>query len=264
MELSARGEYEEERFTFSDEGEFRNVSHDFEAGALAVKSLSPHWSAGLRANVASSTFLNLDLAARVAPAVEYDVFPYAEWTRRRLTLQYTVGVDRFGYEEITIFDRTAETRWDQAVIVSAGARQPWGTLNGSAELMHYLGDTQKNRIELSGDIEIRLFKGFELEIGGSYSRIRDQIYLPKGEATDEEVLVRRRQLATGYRYAVEFRRELLVRFHLQQHRQPADERQERGVLHRLEISPADRTTRPRSSSRIQSATIAASSRSCDT
>jgi hypothetical protein len=203
INLSVRGEYEEQRFTFSDEGQFRNVSHDFEAGALAVKSLSPHWSAGLRANAASSTFLNLDFVTRIAPAVEYDVFPYTDWTRRRLTVQYTIGLDRFGYEEVTIFDRTRETLWDQAVIVSAGARQPWGSLNGSAELMHYLNDVHKNRIRLNGNIEVRLFKGFEFEIGGSYSRIRDQIYLPKGEASDEEVLVRRRQLATGYRYAIE-------------------------------------------------------------
>jgi hypothetical protein len=35
---------------------------------------------------------------------------------------------------------------------------------------------------------------------GGWSRIRDQIYLRAGEATDEEILLRRRQLATGYRY----------------------------------------------------------------
>jgi hypothetical protein len=57
---------------------------------------------------------------------------------------------------------------------------------------------------LNGNTNVRLFKGFEFFVGGNYERIRDQIYLPKGEATDEEVLVRRRQLATGYRYFVEF------------------------------------------------------------
>jgi hypothetical protein len=30
------------------------------------------------------------------------------------------------------------------------------------------------------------------------------VYLPKGEASDEEVLVRRRQLATNYLYFAEF------------------------------------------------------------
>jgi hypothetical protein len=35
---------------------------------------------------------------------------------------------------------------------------------------------------------------------GSVSRIRDQLYLKAGDATDEEILLRRRQLATSYRY----------------------------------------------------------------
>lgn len=32
------------------------------------------------------------------------------------------------------------------------------------------------------------------------ARVRDQVYLPAGSATDEEVLLRLRQLETGYRY----------------------------------------------------------------
>ena len=35
---------------------------------------------------------------------------------------------------------------------------------------------------------------------GWYERLRDQLYLPAGEATEEEILLRRRQLATGFQY----------------------------------------------------------------
>ena len=35
---------------------------------------------------------------------------------------------------------------------------------------------------------------------GDYSRIRDQINLRKGSASPEEVLLRQRQLATGFSY----------------------------------------------------------------
>ena len=204
INLEVGGEYEEENFTFSDGEEFRNVSRDVGARGLIVKSLTPRWSAGLRGAVAAETFLNLDLGTRIGPAVEFDVFPYAEWTRRRWTFQYTMGVDRFRYEEVTIFDKLDETLWDHALIVSAGARQPWGSLDGTAVFSQYLSDTSKNRVRLNGNTNVRLFKGFEFFVGGNYERIRDQIYLPKGEATDEEVLVRRRQLATDFRYFVEF------------------------------------------------------------
>ncbi|MGH9203312.1 MAG: hypothetical protein ACRD2A_18950, partial [Vicinamibacterales bacterium] len=204
INLSVDGEYQEERFTFSDGEEFRNVSRDVGARALVVKSLTPKWSAGLRANVGAETFLNLDLGTRIGPAIEFDVFPYAEWTRRRWTFQYTIGVDRFRYEEVTIFDELEETLFDHALVVSAGAKQPWGSLDGTAVFSQYLNDVGKNRIRLNGNTNVRLFKGFEFFVGGNYERIRDQVYLPKGEASDEEVLVRRRQLATGYRYFVEF------------------------------------------------------------
>ena len=204
INLEVGAEYEEEHFTFSDGEEFRNVSRDVGARALVVKSLTPRWSAGLRGAIAAETFLNLDLGTRIGPAVEFDVFPYAEWTRRRWTFQYTIGVDRLRYEEATIFDKLEETLWDHALIVSAGARQPWGSLDGTAVFSQYLSDPSKNRVRLNGNTNVRLFKGFEFFVGGNYERIRDQIYLPKGEATDEEVLVRRRQLATNYRYFVEF------------------------------------------------------------
>ena len=204
VNLMVDGEYEDERFTFSDGEQFRNASRDVGASALVVKSVSPRWSAGLRGNVGADTFLNLDFGARVGPAVEVDVFPYDEWTRRRWTFHYTLGLNRFRYDEVTIFDKIEETLVDHALIVSAGARQPWGSLDGAAVFSQYLDDPDKYRISLNVTTNVRLFKGFEFFVSGNYDRIRDQVYLPKGEASDEEVLVQRRQLATNYQYFVEF------------------------------------------------------------
>ena len=39
---------------------------------------------------------------------------------------------------------------------------------------------------------------------GEFSRTRDQIYLPRGEASTEEILLRQRQLLTGYQYFFNF------------------------------------------------------------
>jgi hypothetical protein len=43
-------------------------------------------------------------------------------------------------------------------------------------------------------------RGFSLDLFGRYERVRDQIYIPEGDASDEEVLLRRRALETCYRY----------------------------------------------------------------
>jgi hypothetical protein len=57
-------------------------------------------------------------------------------------------------------------------------------------------------MEVGGRIDVRLFRGFSLNVNGNASRVRDQIYLPKGAATDEEILLRLRRLQSGYRYGL--------------------------------------------------------------
>jgi hypothetical protein len=197
---SANGSYSQSEYTFREGDTFKSFSRSTSTSALIVKSLGAHWAAGGRASVSSSTYLNQKLKARVSPAVEYNVFPYSESTRRQLTFNYTVGVNRFGYRETTIFDKDHETLFDQTVLVSLDLRQPWGTTSTSIQASHYLNDASKHKLAFYGSLDVRLFKGFSVTAWGDVSRIRDQIYLPKGEASTEEVLVRQRQLATSYSY----------------------------------------------------------------
>jgi len=64
----------------------------------------------------------------------------------------------------------------------------------------YLDDWSQNRVTLFGSLNIRVVKGLQANFFGSYGRLRDQLYLPKEGATDEEVLLRLKQLQTSYRY----------------------------------------------------------------
>jgi hypothetical protein len=109
-------------------------------------------------------------------------------------------VSRFDYQERTIFGRTVETRPDHLLIVAANARQPWGSVNLTATGTQFLDDLPQNNLQLRGQVELRLGRGLSINVGGSASRVRDQIYLPGGALTNDEILVRRRALATGYRY----------------------------------------------------------------
>ncbi len=183
---------------------FKSVTRNFSTEALVVKSLSQHWSAGLVGDVQSSTFLNYDLRLRVAPGLEYDFFPYSESTRRMLTVQYTVGADSVDYKEETIYGRIKEKLLDHRIETSLSLRQPWGTTSGSVSFSQYLTAPSKYSVSAFGAANIRLFKGFSVNVFTNLSRTRDQIFLPRGEATTEEILVRQRQLATGYQYFVNF------------------------------------------------------------
>ena len=64
----------------------------------------------------------------------------------------------------------------------------------------YLHDLKKYRVELSGEMDIRLVRGLSLSMWGQVASIHDQLFLPAGGATDAEILLRRRQLATDYSY----------------------------------------------------------------
>lgn len=192
--------FRENSYTLSSGEEFVDTSHDHNASVLLVKSLGDHWAAAVRGRWASTTFLNQDQAWRAAAGIEYSVFPYRVSANKELTAQLTLGINQFDYIEETIYGKQAETVGDAFFITRFNAQQPWGSSDVSFESTVYLHDPGRHRLEVDGGIEIRLFKGFSLNADGSASRIRDQIYLRAGDATDEEILLRRRQLATGYRF----------------------------------------------------------------
>lgn len=78
--------------------------------------------------------------------------------------------------------------------------QTWGSIEFSLEGSNFFHDFSKNRLTFFAELEMRLFKGFSLTLVGSYSRIRDQLSLTKGDAETEDVLLLRRELATSFEY----------------------------------------------------------------
>jgi hypothetical protein len=191
-------------FDLSDTETVKSLTRSWNTSALAVKSLGPKFSAAARTTVSGSTFSNYDYNARVMAGVEYDIFPYAESTRRSLTFSYLAGVAHYNFEEITIFDKLTETNLEHTFGASLGLRQPWGSVGLQSSFAQHLDDLTRNRFSIYGDADVRLFKGFSFNVYGDYSRIRDQINLRKGGASEEEVLLRQRQLATGFQYYVGF------------------------------------------------------------
>ena len=83
---------------------------------------------------------------------------------------------------------------------SYSLRQPWGSSNVGLEIRAFADDPSLHSIDLFGFLNFRLFRGLELNLNGSLERVKDQIYLPKGGASDQEILLRRRALGTDYRY----------------------------------------------------------------
>lgn len=199
ISLSLTGAEELDHFTYQDERiESRSKSIDLEG--LFVKSLGEHWSVGAFVSARSSSYENLKAVLQVSPAVEFDLFPYSQSTRRQLRFLYKIGVKTARYEEETIYDRLRETRLSESLSSTFEVKEKWGSINTSIEASHYFHDLRKYRLELLTIIQLKLFKGFSFYAVGSGSRIHDQLSLAKAGASLDEVLLRRRQMATNYNY----------------------------------------------------------------
>jgi hypothetical protein len=194
-----------EEFDLDEEDEAFSVErHNQSINWLVVRALSEHWSAGLKGQVRSSTFDNTKLDAEMVPAVEWNFFPYSMYTRRQLRVQYSAGAVIRRYYETTLFGKLDEVRAGQEVTTTYEQREPWGTLEGSVVASNYFPGFSQNRVSVDGELDVRITRGLSVSFEASASRIRDQLSLPRRDATSEEVLLRLRQLSSGFETRVEF------------------------------------------------------------
>ena len=193
-------DHEREEFDLDEETPVVAESRERDFSWLAVRGLGEHWSAGAIGEVESSTFENMKLSVVAAPAIEYNVFPYSQHTRRQLRALYAVGVGRFRYFEETLFGKTAETLPLHELSLTLEQRERWGSLQSRIEWSQYLHDLSKSRLELEGEVSLRIARGLSASAEFNASRLRDQLSLPLRGATPEEVLLRLRRLQSGYEY----------------------------------------------------------------
>lgn len=167
---------------------------------LFVKSLSEHWSAGIFAESRSSSRDNIDLSISGSPAIEYNIFPYEEYSTREVSFMYVVSTGYFDYDEITIFNEESEVLVRQQLRTQMDFTQPWGEVESRINASAYMHDLSKNRVDMNLEFDFRIFRGLSLSIEGRYSLINDQLSIPKGDISDAEQLLDLRQQSTSYSY----------------------------------------------------------------
>jgi hypothetical protein len=186
---------ERQRYDIEDDGggvtTISGKSSSWDASGMWVKSLGGHWSAGFYLEAESSYYSNIDLSLRIAPAVEYNFFPYSQSTRRQLRALYTLSVKPLRYLEETVFGKTRETVLKQELSLTLDLREKFGTISVSAEGSDYLHDLGRYRIDTFGIVNLRLYKGLSVYVLGGYSWLHDaQVSLRLREPTYEELLLR--------------------------------------------------------------------------
>jgi hypothetical protein len=164
-----------------------------------IRSVGPHFGVGMFADYYTATIDNLDHRVQLTPGVEYSLFPYDESTRRQITFTYRAGFEFADYIEETIYEQVQEKLLNTSLNASVRFRQPWGSISSGLTGFTYLHDLDYHRIAFNGNVSVRIGRGVSVNFGGNYQRINDQLGLPRGQASLEDILLQRRSLATAYR-----------------------------------------------------------------
>ena len=198
VDLSGKGSFNRERFRLDDGETLTSDRHRWSLAGLTVWSLNSRYSLGITGMAGSSAFDNTRFQFRIMPAIEYDHFPYSEATRRQLILRYSVGIRGARYVDTTIYHLLEESRPVHELRAISDIRQTWGAVWSSAVWSQYLHDPTKRRLSLEAGLDWRIIAGLSLNVGLNYSFIRDQLNVPGTDLTNEERLLRLREVQSGY------------------------------------------------------------------
>lgn len=184
---------------------FRNEQSREQLSALIVKSIGSRWAVGGSGFISGSSYSNSKRIIEGGPAVEYNVFPYSQSTRKYLTIRYDVKLGHREYDELTIFALDEEAVLRHSIGVNLSLKQKWGSVSLSSNMSHLLTNFERSltdsyNLGVYSGMDIRLVRGLSLNGWASYNRIRDQIDLPGEAATREEILLQSKRLPTGYSY----------------------------------------------------------------
>ncbi|TVP78358.1 MAG: hypothetical protein EA352_02125, partial [Gemmatimonadales bacterium] len=189
-----------QRIELADGREVRNDQDSWRMGGLAVRSVTPHISVGVDGRARNAISSNQRTRVEFRPAVEWNYYPYAEANRRQFITHYGIGVEYSDYYERTIFGVTSESLPHHRFAFQYRAREEWGNAGLGFESFQYLHDRGLHSLGLSGDVSYRISRGLEVNLSGNASRVNDQVHIAASNFSDEDILLGRVNLPTGYRY----------------------------------------------------------------
>jgi hypothetical protein len=149
-----------------------------------------------------SIFSNFDFSTDFQAALEYNVYPYKEAQTKAMTFAYYIGGNYMDFTDTTIYNQTDATLLTHNLTWTAIYNKEWGSITGSVYGSQYINWNDKYKIGAYLSMDVRLFKGLSLNAYLNYEAIHDQINLRRLFASQEDVLLQQRELATNYSYYV--------------------------------------------------------------
>lgn len=189
---------------FTDDDKIiQSSNEEADWNSSVVKSLTGRWSAGIFLGFESSNFTNLKRSFQASSAIEYNLFPWEELDRREFTIAYHTGYRRNNYFEETIYGKKMENLFYEALQINFEMIKPWGEVETRVSGSHYFHNIKFNNLEIDSEISFRLTKFLFFDIEAGFEMIHDQLYLQKGDASLEDILLEQRKLETTYEFEFE-------------------------------------------------------------
>ena len=182
--------------------ETKNSSANF----TYVKSLGAKFSAGAISNISRNTFSNYNYKFRFIPSVEYNVYPYDESTKHRLSMLYGVGIGFNDYIDSTIYLKTQDAFALQQIEFKYDNIQKWGNIGFNFYGYQILNpeDFGKYYLNIGTDFNWNVVKGLSVSLWAWATLNRAQISLVKGDISSEDILTRQRELESNYKFNMSF------------------------------------------------------------
>ncbi len=163
-----------------------------------IKSINDHWSIGYELNYNQNSFQNIKGQVYSRAAVEYNIFPYKDVNNRYFTIGYGLTARNNRYYDTTLYEKIKETLWGQRAEARITFNQKWGSTSVGINYQNYFHNWKLFNFGANASVNVRISGGLSFNVYFHGALTRDQINLPKGGATEQEILTRRRQIASGY------------------------------------------------------------------
>jgi hypothetical protein len=183
-----------------DSSDITTLSRSYDGEADYGRKLSSHLAVGARLLYNTSDYSNIRWSFALGPRFEYDIVPYSEYVRHKIYLQVIPVAVYNSYFDTTLYNQTREYLTKDEVLLGANLTRSWGTLTLTACGGHYLPGFARNRLSLYSSLSVRVVAGLSVSLYGGYDLIHDQVALRKAGATEEERLLRLREMETSYYY----------------------------------------------------------------
>ncbi len=186
------------------EVKFTVNNHDLSLYHYLVGSINERWSWAYDARVSQSTFSNYKLRAELSAGIEYNIYPYKEVNNNLFTIAYVLAAKEQRYYDTSIYDKLRDRVYTQSIRLNMTKNQKWGNLSVGLFGEHFLQNWDFFNLGINAFTNVRITGGLSFFVSAFGGITRDQIFLPKGGASPQEVLARQRQLASGYSYFTSF------------------------------------------------------------